>query len=127
MPPSVRSDSIWPAAIKAAVVCTSDSLLERSAVVSARVSPASATPSMSMATSTSISEKAADVAQIFNLLYRRFVIGGPSEINNGVRLEKSAAGRCGKAAEGSRTPRRFADFVSREYLRQVLECGCPLP
>src|ERR1043166_4869708 len=40
--------------------------------------------------------------------------------------------RCGckpscKAAEGSRTPRRFANFVSRLYLRQVVECGCPLP
>src|SRR6266516_5810136 len=32
-----------------------------------------------------------------------------------------------KAAEGSRTPRRFAHFVSRAYLRQVLEHGCPLP
>ena len=33
----------------------------------------------------------------------------------------------GKAAEGSRTPRRFALFVSRAPLRQVVECGCPLP
>src|SRR5947207_7169342 len=32
-----------------------------------------------------------------------------------------------KAAEGSRTPRRFALFVSRAYLRQVVECGCRLP
>ena len=32
-----------------------------------------------------------------------------------------------KAAEGSRTPRRFAHLVSRAYRRQVLECGCPLP
>jgi hypothetical protein len=32
-----------------------------------------------------------------------------------------------KAAEGSRTPRRFAHLMDRAYCRQVLECGCPLP
>src|SRR5436190_19969919 len=32
-----------------------------------------------------------------------------------------------KAAEGSRTPGRFANFVSRACRRKVLECGCPLP
>src|ERR1043166_8806583 len=32
-----------------------------------------------------------------------------------------------KAAEDSRTPSRFASFVSRTNYRQVLECGCPLP
>src|SRR6478736_2053955 len=37
----------------------------------------------------------------------------------------SAIGR--KAAEGSRTPRRFANSLSRAYLRQLLECGCLLP
>src|SRR5207253_534858 len=32
-----------------------------------------------------------------------------------------------RAAEGSRTPRRFAYFVNRAKRRQVFECGCPLP
>jgi predicted alpha/beta-hydrolase family hydrolase len=32
-----------------------------------------------------------------------------------------------KAAEGSRTPRRFARFVRFAYLRQVVECGGARP
>src|SRR5438132_1642056 len=48
-------------------------------------------------------------------------------ITNGVRLKLSGSRSDTKAAEGSRTPRRFAHSVSRACLRQVVECGCPLP
>src|SRR5437764_8317727 len=37
------------------------------------------------------------------------------------------ASGCVKAAEGGRTPRRFARIAGHAYFRQVLECGCPLP
>src|SRR5205085_6472297 len=32
-----------------------------------------------------------------------------------------------KAAEDSRTPRRFAFWTALHFYRQVLECDCPLP
>src|SRR4051812_28727728 len=32
-----------------------------------------------------------------------------------------------KAAEGNRTPRRFARYKALAKFRQVVECGCPLP
>ena len=46
---------------------------------------------------------------------------------DGERFQLSRIPHVIKAAEGSRTPGRFAFVVSRAYRRQVLECGCPLP
>jgi len=42
------------------------------------------------------------------------------------QISARANKRLRKAAEGSRTPRRFAHFVSRTHRRQGLERGCPL-
>jgi hypothetical protein len=49
------------------------------------------------------------------------------EYVRGVRLEAWGVSGYTRAAEGRRTPRRFAKFEKRAHFRRVLECGCPLP
>jgi hypothetical protein len=46
---------------------------------------------------------------------------------DGVRLPLKVAKGCGKAAEGSRTPRPVGYAHGLRDARSVVECGCPLP
>src|SRR5947207_6024995 len=59
---------------------------------------------------------------------RKYKILAARHVTQGqrVRFEPPFSALRTKAAEGSRTPRRFATYEPPKF-RQVLECGCPLP